>query len=44
MTINIRAEVESILGRAMTRREARKFSQLRALGYANPRDIARGLA
>lgn len=39
MTINIRSEVLAILGRAMTKAEARIFRECRAFGFANPYDI-----
>lgn len=43
MTINIRKEVESLLGRKMTKAEERTFKSLRFCGYANPYDIERKL-
>jgi hypothetical protein len=43
MIINIRKEVESLLGRKMTRAEERTFKSLRYCGYANPYDIERKL-
>lgn len=41
--MNIRKEVEAILGRKMTATEERTFKSLRFCGYANPYDIERKL-
>ena len=40
MFINIKAEVEKVLGRVLVGDELKKFKRLRTLGYANPYDLA----
>ena len=40
MMINIRLEVEEIIGRKLEGADLRAFQEMRELGYANPYDIA----
>lgn len=40
-TINLRDQVEWLLGRPLTKKEVETFKSLRFCGYANPYDIAR---
>jgi hypothetical protein len=40
MILNIRLEVEEIIGRKLAGDELRAFQEMREIGYANPYDIA----
>lgn len=43
MVINIKTEVESLLGHLMTPQEYKRFRLLRKCGFANSHDIVREL-
>jgi hypothetical protein len=43
MVINILAEVEQIKGSRLTTAELTAYQEMRAIGYANPYDIVKGM-